>query len=117
MRLYQIWPCTAAFGVGMALYGCDASPAEVEYKVSGSASAASLTMQNAQGGSEQMTVTLPYTRTLSVSPGGFVYIAAQNQGDEGGVTCEIKVRGERFKFSASYGSYTIATCSGSVPYG
>jgi hypothetical protein len=101
----------------------DAKPARrtarVEYRVYGSDTEfASLTYTNGQGGTEQSTsqrITPAWLYRLSVDPGTFVYIAAQNKGESGSVTCEIRVDGAAFKHSVSQGGYAIATCNGAVP--
>jgi hypothetical protein len=113
MKKLVLWTLTAAI-----LSGCaPAEPRRVVYEVSGSARSASLTIQNEQGGTEQMTVALPWSRSMSVQPGAFVYVSAQNQDGSGSVTCDIKVDGVSLQSSTSSGAYVIAGCSGSVPVG
>ena len=85
---------------------------EVIYKVSGSGGQASVTYQNAGGGTEQAEVALPWSQTITAPSGGFVYISAQNKGAYGSVTCEIDLDGKVYKTSISTGEYGIATCSG-----
>lgn len=89
----------------------------VIYNVDGldGATRASLTYTNEQGGTEQVEVTLPWRKVLSVPRGQFVYISAQNQGATGGVSCDIRVDMQLFKHSESRGAYVIASCSGSTP--
>lgn len=89
---------------------------EVTYRVEGVVlgGRVSLTMQNAEGGTEQTTASLPYERTLRMRPGSFSYISVQNRGSSGHLSCEILVDGEPFKKSTSSGGYAIATCSGIV---
>lgn len=99
----------------LALAGCaPAGPMEVEYSVTGSAEAVSLTIQNGQGGTEQMQASLPWTKSLTVEPGSFLYVSAQNAGQAGSVTCEITVDGQTFKQSTSTGPHVIASCSGAA---
>ncbi len=86
----------------------------VTYRVTGSTSSASLTYQNAQGGSEQHDVTLPWSTSLSVDRGDFLYLSAQNESSFGDVTCEILINNVPFKASSSTADYGIATCSGSA---
>jgi hypothetical protein len=88
----------------------------VIYRVSGSTTFADLTYENGSGGTEQQhDARVPWTKTLYVRPGQFVYLSAQNGMEFGGITCEILVEGQVYKRSTSSGGYTIASCSGSVP--
>ncbi|HNT76392.1 MAG TPA: hypothetical protein PKH77_15360, partial [Anaerolineae bacterium] len=86
----------------------------VTYKITGTASRASLTYQNAQGGTEQTVVSIPWKESLIVESGDFLYLSAQNEGEFGSVTCEIWVNDVKWKESTSQGAYVIATCSGSA---
>jgi hypothetical protein len=93
-----------------------AAPAEVTYSVTGSAARAEITMENGQGGTEQTTVSLPWSQPVDGARSGqFVYISAQNQSGYGDVTCTIRVNGADFKSSTSSSEYGIADCSGEVP--
>ena len=85
----------------------------VSYQVTGSARSAMLTYANAQGGTEQATVALPWSADYNMSQGDFLYISAQNQDSAGDVTTTIQVDGSTFKTSTSSGGYVIATASGS----
>lgn len=85
----------------------------VAYLVTGSATSAMLTYANAQGGTEQATVALPWSAAYNMSQGDFLYISAQNQDSAGDVTTTIQVDGSTFKTSTSSGAYVIATASGS----
>lgn len=89
----------------------------VIYNVDGldGATRASLTYTNEQGGTEQVEVTLPWRKALSVPRGQFVYVSAQNKDAAGGVSCDIRVDMQLFKHSESRGAYVIASCSGSTP--
>ena len=87
----------------------------VEYKVTGSASTVSLTYTNSNGGaSQESDVSVPWSYSFKGSPDDFVYISAQNQGDNGSVTVTIYKNGSSFKTSTSNGAYVIATASGSI---
>ena len=90
-------------------------PRTVIYSVDGTANTASLTYQNAQVGTEQEEVRPPWSKSLSVNSGSFVYISAQNQEDHGSITVRISVDGIEFKRSDARGAYTIATASGRCP--
>lgn len=91
------------------------STVRVDYLVKGTASRASLTYTNAQGGIEQREVTLPWEMRLDVRRGGYVAVSAQNQGSSGSVTCVIMTDLKSFKESTSEGAYKIASCNGLVP--
>ena len=91
---------------------------EVLYRVSGNdTSHAAVTCRNAQGGTEQHKVELPWELPLAVEPGQFVYLSAQNQEEYGGVVVEILIEGKPWKKSESEGAHTIATASDNVPWG
>jgi hypothetical protein len=96
-------------------HGCSTSPRSVTYRVDGTARSASLTYQNAQGGTQQETVALPWEQPMTAQAGSFVYISAQNQGESGNVTVHIIVDGTEFKQSTARGAYAIASASGSCP--
>lgn len=87
---------------------------QVTYKVSGSASAASVTYQNPQGGTIQSEVSLPWQETMTFKDGDFVYISAQNKNESGSITTQILIDGLSWKKTTSNGGYTIADCNGSV---
>jgi hypothetical protein len=87
---------------------------QVVYRVSGTTSSASLTYQNAQGGSEQKEVRLPWQLSLTGRSGQFLYMSAQNSMQSGTVICEIMLNGVSVKTSTSEGAYKIATCSGRI---
>ncbi|MCI0728860.1 MAG: hypothetical protein L0332_19390 [Chloroflexi bacterium] len=102
----------------------------IKYAVTGTASRASLTYSNAQGGTEQITVELPWESDMGYFPAGdFVYISAQNDSESGSVICEIWQRPdnpswsgslrtdqvfEKAKTSTSQGAFAIASCDGSA---
>jgi hypothetical protein len=83
------------------------------YYVGGWAGTADITYENSTGGTEQNTVTIPWTSpSWEVHDGDFLYISAQNNDELGSVTCEIRIDGIMVKQSKSEGAYVIATCSG-----
>ncbi len=86
----------------------------VEYRVTGTASRASLTYENETGGTEQHTVSIPWSEVMFVNEGDFAYISAQNKGERGSVECQILLNGKVWKQAKSSGAYVIASCSGSV---
>lgn len=87
----------------------------VTYEITGTTSGVSITLNNAQDGTEQGDYKLPFRKTYEMQPGSFVYISAQNMYESGTVICKIYVDGEEVKTSTSSGAYVIATCSGSLP--
>jgi hypothetical protein len=91
-----------------------ATPHMVEYRVSGTAHLASLTYENASGGTEQKhDAVLPWTYQLGEPHRGqFLYISAQNSGSYGTIVTEIVIDGQVVKHSESEGEYSIASASG-----
>jgi len=85
---------------------------KITYRVSGTAKGASLTYANAQGGTEQIEVKIPWQQSFTVKKGAFLYLSAQNIGESGSVTAEILLDGRAWKSSTSSGAYVIASCSG-----
>ncbi len=88
----------------------------VKYEVVGvsGSNKASVTYENAQDGTEQRDIMLPWSKTYTMERGTFAYISAQNDHEYGGVACRIYVDGVEWKHSESKGAYVIASCSGSV---
>jgi hypothetical protein len=85
---------------------------EVEYKITGTASRVSVTLNNATGGTEQYdNVSVPHTYIFDTFTDWFLYISAQNQGEYGSVTVTIYLNGEVVATSTSSGAYVIATAS------
>ena len=75
---------------------------------------ATVTVQNASGGSEQMSVALPYTMTVERHGGDFLYLSAQADKGTPFVDVEIRSNGVLVQHSESIGEYAIATASGKV---
>lgn len=83
----------------------------------------SITLQSADGGTQQAQVGLPLrTKSGDVGltypgfhSGAFVYLSVQNGDDAGTVTCRILVDGVTISENTSSGGHTIATCSSRVP--
>jgi hypothetical protein len=94
----------------------------VVYEVEGTAKVVDITMSTGSGTSQQSNLTVPVTAkgssrpglTVTVNPGGYVSILAQNQGSSGTVTCRITVDGVVVSTVTSSGAYTIASCSGTA---
>ena len=88
----------------------------VRYLVEGTARRVSLTIENADGGTEQYDKSVPWETTFQGKRGAFLYIAAQNDGQSGTVETSIWVNGKREKYAQSEAAYGIASVSMSLPY-
>ncbi len=88
----------------------------VRYQVDG-ASRASLTYRNASGGTDQMTVKLPWTLTFTGQPRQFVYLSAQNTEDWGKIESTIYLDDIPVQRAVSNSPYGIASVSGTIPPG
>lgn len=89
--------------------------AAVQYRVTGTATQASMTYATSGGGTAQQGDRfLPWSFETTMSTGDFVYISAQNSGETGCVNVEIRVRAVTYKSTQSCGAFVIATASGSV---
>ncbi|MGC9975356.1 MAG: hypothetical protein ABSC57_01370 [Syntrophales bacterium] len=84
----------------------------VQYKVTGSARNADITISIPGGGTEQRPVAIPYaSQTYTFKGMDHAYISAQNKSEYGDVTTEIIVNGSTLKKASSQGAYTIASVS------
>ncbi len=83
----------------------------VTYEVSGTASRVGLTYSNAQGGTEQIEVSLPWKKGFTIEGKTALYISAQNQGEHGSVRTRIMAGSQVIKESSSDGAYKIASAS------
>jgi hypothetical protein len=84
---------------------------KVTYRVKGTAGSAKLTYRNAEGGTVQTSVRVPWESSFDAKGGSFLYVSAQNEATAGSVTCEILLDGESRTTSTSSGAYVIAECS------
>ena len=84
----------------------------VTYLVEGAATQAAVTYTNAQGGTQQQRVRVPWQMSLRAERGAFLYVSAQNEGRSGQITVRIVVDGGDFRASDSSGAYAVATASG-----
>jgi hypothetical protein len=75
---------------------------------------ATVTLQNASGGSDQFSVDLPWTTTMKKHAGDVLYLSAQ--GDKGTFWLDVEIRsdGNLVQEAHSGGDYGVATASGSV---
>jgi ABC-type transport system involved in multi-copper enzyme maturation permease subunit len=85
----------------------------VTYQLKGTASSASITIENESGGSEQHVVPVPWVKEFQAAQGHFVYLSAQNQGD-GQLEATIYVDGQPIQSAETTEKYGIASASGSV---
>lgn len=87
----------------------------VTYKVTGTTASASVTYENATGGTEQVAgVTLPWSKSFKAKGGSFLYLCAQNQNANGDLTVEIDVDGTPRKSATASGAYVIADTNGTL---
>ena len=87
---------------------------KVTYRVSGSTSSASLTYQNATGGTDQKDVSVPWEESFSAAPGTFLYLSAQNQSEYGALKAEILLDGVAVQSGEADTAYGIASASGRI---
>ena len=83
---------------------------QVKYVVTGSATSASVTYFNEQGGMEQVDMNIPWEKAMKVPSGSALSLVAQNSGS-GSITCEIWENGEKKKTSTSTAQYGVVTCT------
>jgi hypothetical protein len=83
----------------------------VGYLVTGTATRADITYANAQGGTQQQTVGLPWAWQAQVAPGALLYISAQSKDLGREIEVQIGVGSAVVKTSQSAGDYVIATAS------
>lgn len=124
LLLYIVGRLTGVYGSGSSGTASDRSSRatttpkstfSVKYRVTGSGtSKADVTFENATGDTTQMgDVSLPWEFDLGTCRGGtFLYIAAQNQEEQGCVKTCLVVDGVQMQENQSCGEYVIATSSG-----
>jgi hypothetical protein len=104
-----LWLCLTLLCCGSrSLKSADSYKATYDVVGTGSAS---LTYTNQGGDSEQMEVSLPWSKSFTVHDGDVLYISAQNKNDYGSITTYISINGSPRKTSTSSGGYVIATSS------
>jgi len=95
------------------------SAAEVTYEVTDpyDLAMAQLTYRNESGGTEQKTVSLPWTLKLRPKRGTFLYLSAQKsqRSDYDTIQATIYVDGHAIQTARSNSLYGIASVSGTVP--
>jgi hypothetical protein len=87
---------------------------QVRYFVYGSGRA-SLTYRNESGGTEQVTVSLPWNLTFTGAVKQFVYLSAQKTGRDGSIECTIYLDDVPVKRASSNSPFGIASVSGTIP--
>lgn len=106
LTVFSLWLSLALF----CCAGLSNQTYEVTYSVAGGDNKrASVTYSNPQGGTEQQEIRLPWSHTMTVRSGEFLYISAQNKDDYGLVYVSISVNGRKVKDALSNGGYVIAT--------
>ena len=88
---------------------------KVRYEVTGTIRQVSLTISNADGGTEQIDRSLPWKLEFTGKPGLFLYLAAQKSTKGGTITSAIYVNGVQQKSATSDADYGIASVSMSLP--
>lgn len=86
----------------------------VAYEVRASTGIASVTIRNAQGGTEQHIVNAPWKETFTAKAGAVLYLSAQSKAATGWVECTITVDGKVLQTAYSTDAHGIATVSGSI---
>ncbi len=86
----------------------------VTYRVDGPARG-SITYQNKNGDTSQETdAKLPWSTTIRVSEGSFLYVSAQNSAEFGDMTCTIEIDGSVAETNDSSGAFSICTASSTL---
>jgi hypothetical protein len=94
--------------------GGDGTEHNVTYRVDGPVRG-SITYQNENGDPSQETdASLPWSTTVRVSEGSFLYVSAQNSAEFGDMTCTIEVDGSVAETNASSGAFSICTASATL---
>jgi hypothetical protein len=85
----------------------------VRYALDGTASEAQITIQNSAGGTEQHTVSVPWSKEFEAPGGSFVYLSGQNQGS-GRLKAAIYVDGVLLQEAETTEQFGIASVSGTA---
>lgn len=101
----------AECGPASGTVGSIANGKRVTYTVTGTAGVVGVTYSNAQGGTEQTRVTVPWATDFIGDADKFLYFSAQNRGETGSVVVSITIDGTVRKTSTSDGAFVIATVS------
>jgi hypothetical protein len=96
---------------------CSSSPtapsgSEVEYRIVGSTTRASVSYRNATGGTTQSEITVPWSYRWSAERGDFLYLLALNKLDSGTIKAQIYKRGTLYKESESNRGFGSVAVSG-----
>jgi hypothetical protein len=111
----------AAIAVALVLTGCSATATEdgsdtvhtVRYEVTGTATAADLTLEGESGTVQQTGRAIPAAYERTAVAGAFLYLSAQNKGS-GEITCTIIIDDKPVKSSTSTGEYAICQADGTL---
>jgi hypothetical protein len=85
----------------------------VRYEVTGTATAADLTLEGESGTVQQTGRAVPAAYERTAVAGQFLYLSAQNKGS-GEITCTIIVDDKPVKSSTSTGEYAICQADGTL---
>jgi hypothetical protein len=91
-------------------------PSDVEYRITGSARRCSATYRNSSGGTNQSSVSIPFSYSWDgARTGDFLYMSCQidTGGDSGSIRIELLRRGSVLQSATANGFPNIATVSGS----
>jgi hypothetical protein len=107
--------------------GSSGTPHQIRYEVTGYVPGldasfdgtvrADMTFQDQSGDTAQQSdqiAPIPWSYTLTATPGDFLYVSAQLEADAGTITCTIYLDGQVVKQSTSEGAYTICQASGKL---
>lgn len=83
----------------------------VTYRIEGTASGALITYSNDQGGTEQLNVALPWSKSYKMERGDFASLVAQSDSYGQSIACIIEVNGKELKRSTSSGDFVVVTCN------
>jgi tetratricopeptide (TPR) repeat protein len=107
-----LWIIVMAVALGSAiLAGCGPGGTEFTYRVTGTASEATIKYTNADGEPEETTANLPWEKTFNVGNEFQFQLTIINQSGSGTVICEALIDGDRSLGKAD--GNTSVSCSGS----
>lgn len=85
--------------------------ARVEYRVEGEPTVAFITLLNADGGTEQREVPVPWTVAFNASQGAALTLSAQNRGPGAALSIVIAIDGRVVRTARSEGRGAVASVS------
>ena len=106
----HLWTIVMTVALASALLVACGGHTEFTYRVAGTASEAAVEYTNAEGETEEATVSLPWEETLAVGNDFSFELTAINKSGSGTVTCEVLVNGD--VLGEAEGHHSVE-CSGS----